>query len=180
MIDYVGDLSKEDADVLGEIANSPSIVEFGVGASTQILAHYSPSDCNFISVDTDKLWIDRTAGHLSRLGLEHKVKFKSLSDFVPSPANVVFVDGEYSLRSAFSESTWPMLAVGGILAIHDTRREDDIRQVLTIITRKWKEIQKIEVNYRRSNITLIFKSEPLWYQDWNIAEGRPKYQKGDV
>lgn len=182
MIEYVGDLSRQDAEVLAELAGkSSSIIEFGVGASTQILTHYSPPDSPFLSIDTDQEWVDRTIIHLRRLGLEHRVRFELLSDFWQAWwADLAFIDGVHHLRNAFSRAVWDDLKVGGVLAVHDTRREEDRDWLVPFIADKWTEIERIEVNYKQSNITLIFKRLPLLYENWNSVEGRSYVQRGIV
>ena len=94
MIPYIGDISKQDAVVLKELAEqSVDILEFGCGASTQVLAAYTSG--SVISVDTAPAWIRKTREHLKRLNLP-EVSFCSYDEFVTwrgGPYDLVFNDG---------------------------------------------------------------------------------------
>ena len=58
MIEYIGDISKADALVLKELAeNATAILEFGCGASTQVMSVYTKN--RIISIDTSQEWIDK-------------------------------------------------------------------------------------------------------------------------
>src|SRR5258705_6694 len=124
MIPYVGDVSRRDAELLRELAErSNRIVEFGAGASTQILAAYARGEVE--SVETQPSWIAKTQGHLGALGIARPVTFHNYEDFQPSgPYDLVFVDGLNELRLPFACLAWPAIAIGGVLCLHDTRRTE--------------------------------------------------------
>ena len=65
-MNYLGDLSKQDYEVLKDLAlNSKNMLEFGIGASTQILRNFS--DGNLTSLETSPFWIDITKQNLNFL-----------------------------------------------------------------------------------------------------------------
>lgn len=191
MIDYVGDLSRRDAELLRELAQrSPRILEFGAGASTQIFAAYGRGIVE--SVDTDPTWIERTKRNLTALGLiapnlSRPFVFHRFEQFRPTPPyDLIFVDGVDELRAAFAFLTWPALAVGGVMAFHDTRRTaphgasltSDVQNVCALIERHSPEIDGVVLNQHDSNTTVVTKRAPLALEDWNAIEGRTLAQIG--
>ena len=64
------------------------------------------------------------------------------------------------------------------MAFHDTRRERDIDNVMRLLAHYALEIKKVEFNKDNSNITIIEKGNRLEYEDWNVAEGKKKWQIG--
>lgn len=55
---YVGDLSREDASLLERYARGArSVLEFGAGGSTQIIAQALPEGASFLSLDTDARYV---------------------------------------------------------------------------------------------------------------------------
>lgn len=65
---YVGDISEADAAVLAELAaESHRILEYGVGASTQVYAQAAAPGTAIVSLNRDTHWIDRTRVLLDEL-----------------------------------------------------------------------------------------------------------------
>ena len=186
MIDYVGDLSKADAELLRDYAqNSGRILEFGAGASTQILASYCRGTVT--TVETDQRWIEKTRIRLVTLGVEHLVSFRSYDEFSPAGTyDLIFVDGIDPLRQPFALKTWRFLKVGGAMLFHDTRRTiphggsstTDIQNVCALIEKHSAEIELAMINEEGSNISALHKRDPLLYVDWNQVEGRTNEQIG--
>jgi hypothetical protein len=177
MIDYVGDISKNDASVLSDWASqSFNIVDFGVGASSQVIAHYTKG--TVVSIDTEPIWINKTLMHLKRLSIpEEKVRFMSYPQFwasIGTPTeqfDFVFDDGVDNLRRNFGMFIWPFIKKGGWLALHDQRRRHDWDNAQAIINEYWQEIGTVYYNHRDSNITFIEKRQiPAYYDNWQITE----------
>ena len=195
-MNYIGDLSKYDYEVLKELSsNSTNILEFGVGASTQILRNFS--DGNLTSIETSMFWIDMTKRNLKYLNIEKDVNFLLYEEFNPivEQFDLVFNDGIDSLRSEFGVNIWKNLKVGGIIAYHDTRRRKDIENVVQLVNNFRNEIESIIFNKDNSNITIIkkkIKDDKLYndfididkiltdspYYDWNDSENKIKLSNG--
>ena len=182
MINYIGDISKEDAEVLRLLAESSnSILEFGVGASTQVLSAYCKMP--IITLETTPEWIDRTAKNIELLGIKNAPIFHSYYSYLsflqnPSEFDMIFDDGIDELRRVFAIGMWPSLKIGGILAMHDTRRLQDIQNVCAVIENFGNEIEKVLFNYLHSNITLIYKKEYEPFENWQITEKKEPWQLG--
>lgn len=182
---YVGDLSRHDAAVLEHYARGArSALEFGVGGSTQIIAQALPEGSSFLSLDTDPVWIATTHENLRRLGVDHRCQLMRYEDWTPGAAqfDLVFDDGVGNLRRDFALRSFPLLAIGGALLFHDTRRQQDVRNVMAIVEMFFEEIEHIHLNERAdgasSNITVVRKKIREPYVDWNAAEGRPAWAYG--
>ncbi len=177
MIPYIGDLSTNDAKVLRLVAEkSNSILEFGVGASTQVLRHYSTG--SMVSVETMQEWIDRTRENFKRVEVKGEVNFLPYNGDIKGRYDFIFVDGHKSLRKEFALRSWRYLQYGGVMGFHDTRRDFHIDYVSAIIKDKFTEIESVGINYEESNITLIHKCRKLEYVNWNESENRPSWQYG--
>lgn len=186
MISYIGDISSADAEVLKEAAEThDKILEFGCGASTQVLAKYGRGT-KLVSIDTDEGWINKTSENLDIFGTKKNVEFHEYYTFMGSilgyaenaSYQFIFDDGADSLRRAFAINTWPFLSLGGIMALHDTRREHDFRNVLEILAHWQPEIGRVVFNVAGSNITLIEKVEPKYYDNWQITEKKEPWILG--
>lgn len=192
MIDYVGDLSRNDAEILRVLARqSRRILEFGCGASTQIFAAFGAGPVH--SVETDPAWIEKTQRNILALDLKdpriskHPVVFHPYETFSPDQGfDLMFVDGIDELRQEFAISMWPFLEVGGRMCFHDTRRTrphgvsptSDVQNVCALIERYSPEIDSVAFNLGESNTTVVSKRAPLLLEDWNVAEGRTDEQIG--
>lgn len=177
MIKFVGDLSAEDASVLAEFAYGNSVLEFGSGGSTQIFAQVADS---VTSVETDPTWVEKTRKNVLCLDDPKPVEFVPYDLFkFDQPYGVIFVDGVPNKRLQFAENAWKCLDGGGFMIFHDTRRFEYFKEAAWIIQLFFAEIQRVEVNYRDSNMTVIRKrGEPLHYVNWNETEGKPLWAYG--
>lgn len=190
-IKFIGDLSMEDADILAKHGKqSINILEFGVGGSTQILAQCMPE--RLICVDTvetggDK-WIDVTRRRVDSLKHKTVPEFHDLFDFlnnVPQiPYDMIFVDGVWWQRLPFAQATWPLLKVGGVMLFHDTRRNYDFENAVSIVKEFYEEVKLVETNAeasngKTSNITVVHKKIKETYVNWNLTEGKPEWAYGD-
>jgi len=177
MIDYIGDISKQDAVVLKELAEqSTRILEFGCGASTQVLAAYTKGQVT--SVETAPAWIRKTKERLSRMNLP-EVSFFLYSAFVPAgPYDLVFNDGVLGLREEFALKVWDQIEVGGMLCYHDTRTTNVVTNVANLFLLKSAEIDLMEVNKDHSNITIIHKKVAEHYENWNLIEDKEEWEVG--
>ena len=179
MIDYIGDISKQDAVVLKELAEqSNRILEFGCGASTQVLAAYTKG--TVISVETAPAWIRKTKEHLERISLP-EVTFKSYDEFKEAPwglYDLVFNDGVLGLRREFALLVWDLIPATGMLCFHDTRTTPVILDVAALFSAKSAEISLMEVNKDHSNITVIHKRSAEHYENWNLIEGKEEWEVG--
>jgi predicted O-methyltransferase YrrM len=195
-MNYLGDLSKNDYELLKTLgSNSKNILEFGVGASTQILRNFS--DGNITSLETSPFWIDITKKNLIFLKIEKYISFSLYEEFDAGGKkyDLIFNDGVDSLRNEFGIKFWQNLEIGGIIAYHDTRRRQDIQNVINLINSFKDEIESIVFNKNNSNITVIKKKakdgiffndiidlnkilSEFSYYDWNDAEKKIRLKYG--
>lgn len=177
-MNYIGDISKNDFLVLQEAATKyKNILEFGVGASTQVILNYTSG--SFVSIDTSQDWIDITKKNIEFLNINKPLDILTYDEFKPSGSyDFVFNDGVDHLRSSFGIFIFPYIQVGGVLAYHDTRRGGDMMNVLELVKRYFNEIDVIEMNKNNSNITFIRKKQYQPYEEWNVAEGKISLPKG--
>lgn len=178
MIQYIGDISKADAIILKELAEqSESILEFGVGASTQVLAAYGKGKVT--SVETSPEWIERTKMNLRFLEITKEVDFQDYYTFQPfTEYDLIFDDGATEFRLPFALLTWKFLKIGGYLLIHDTRTSREVQVVHDFMQACSPEIESIFINKDHSNITVIKKKSAEFYENWNEVEGRKPWQSG--
>ena len=182
---YVGDLSRQDAALLERYARGArAVLEFGAGGSTQIIAQALPAGASFLSLDTDPRWIATTQENLRRLGVADCCQLRRYEDWTPDATrlDLIFNDGVGHLRRDFALRSFPLLAIGGALLFHDTRRLQDIRNVLALVDVFFEEIEHVHLNESAegasSNITVVRKKSREPYVDWNVAEKRPPWAYG--
>ncbi len=180
---YLGDISARDAAVLADAAcNAASILEFGVGASSQVFAQSAPQQARIISLETSDEWIGRTETLLLVMGLHDRIEFRSYADWVRegdrNRYDLVFDDGIDALRLDFAHRAWPLLKDGGKLIFHDTRRSRDYVNALRFAADHFLEISTIEANVASSNLSIITKQPARGYENWNLAEGRSPVMVG--
>lgn len=181
---WVGDLSLPDADVLVHFGRkSKRVLEFGVGGSTHLLAQCKPDV--LISLDTSKEWLDITNIKLAKIkdktnvNLHEYADLQNIIDSQTEPFDLIFDDGIDELRLEFAKKTWNSLAVGGIMLFHDTRRQQDVANVLNTVLAFHEEVNGITLNIgdsfgNTSNMSAIVKKVPEPYVNWNFNEGRPE------
>lgn len=183
---FVGDLSRQDAALLERYARGArGALEFGAGGSTQIIAQSLPEGASFLSLDTEPSWIATTQENLRRLGVNDRCQLRRYEDWAPMDAtrfDLIFNDGVGHLRRDFTLRSFPLLAIGGALLFHDTRRQQDVCNVLGLVEIFFEEIEHISLNERvdgaSSNITVVRKKSREPYVNWNVAEGRPSWAYG--
>lgn len=180
---WVGDLSLADAETLVKFGiTSKRILEFGMGGSTQLLAQCNPTE--LISLDTSEEWINITSSKLKQITSSASISLLNYSELTNIVNNqsksfdLIFVDGIDSLRLEFALTTWKLLDTDGVMIFHDTRRQQDINNVLNVVSTNFTEVETVELNIRdslnvSSNMSVIYKkiSEP--YVNWNNEEGKP-------
>ena len=173
----MGDLSRMDAIVLKDLAQRHNdILEFGVGASTQILRNYSIG--RMVSVDTMREWIDRTAERLKLFEIDKPVEFQDYTTDIIGNFDLVFVDGYSPLRYEWARIAWPHLKVGGQMAFHDTRSGWGMEFVAGLFKDYFLQIGRIEANISGSNITIFEKTKKKQYENWNRTEAREPHRRG--
>lgn len=184
---YIGDISREDAALLERYATrARSVLEFGVGASTQVIAQAIPPQAAFVSLDTKQEWIEKTRGCLKRLGVEGRCRMMAYADlsWVPGKPSfdLIFNDGSDSLRREFAMRSFPVLVPGGVMLFHDTRRTEDVRNVMAVVESFHEEVERVLLNERvggvSSNITVVLKKHREPYVNWNAIERRQSWAVG--
>ena len=183
---YVGDLSREDGRLLAGLAQEASrVLEYGVGASTQIFAQVVAPGVEIHSLDTEDYWIHRTRVLLDELAPGHGVRLRrferltELDDLVDGSFDLIFDDGHEDMRLEFGLASWRLLRTGGRFVLHDTRRRGDVGNVLFLAARYFREIERIDLNPAGSNLSILHKCAPKPYVDWNKREYRAAWQVGD-
>lgn len=178
-IEFVGDLSIEDAKVLKFFCDHNSrVLEFGSGGSTQIFAQCLPQ--KIVSVETDHSWIERTRENLNKISHKNWTapQFVPYDFFDSGDFNLIFIDGVPEKRLEFAMRAWPMLDVGGCMIFHDTRRFEYFKNMAWVMQSFFNEICTVEVNISGSNMSIIYKSDPVQYVNWNMTEGKPLWAYG--
>lgn len=178
-IEFVGDLSVADAEVLARYGRSADrILEFGSGGSTQIFAQCCPK--TLVSVETDYAWIERTRNNLSLIGHDEWTKplFVPYDLFKGGEFDLIFVDGIPDKRLDFAMHTWPMLKSGGYMIFHDTRRFEYFKNLAWVMQSFFNEIGHVGVNELDSNMSVIYKTDPVQYVNWNLTENKPLWAYG--
>ncbi len=190
MKQFVGDLSREDAEIIELYASGSSgVLEFGAGGSTHIIAQSTASGVPFVSLETDQAWIQMTEERLEKIGVREKCKFVLYDDdwranivTACGEYSMVFVDGADSLRRQVSVETWPLLNVGGFMLFHDTRRIGDFENMVSVMQTYQNEIESVFCNQRfsgiSSNVSVIKKKQLEPYVDWNLVCEKPDWMRG--
>lgn len=179
---FIGDLSLQDADLLAGYGKaSKSILEFGIGGSTQIFAQCLPD--KLVSVETDANWVEATINKLSLIENKTSPVIQDYNASIDGDYDLIFVDGVDQLRLPFAKKTWEKLKVGGVMIFHDTRREIDFVNSIRLAKAYFNEIDFIEVNAKASNgkssnMTVIKKKELEPYVNWHGVEDKPRWAYG--
>jgi len=172
------DLSRADVAVLHELCAGRTVVEFGCGGSTLLLARFSRI---VLSYDHDVGWLERVARvarrraqkgvRMSRIVLQH------VPEGAPPPklprVDVLFVDGERNARHLWVERAL-RARVARVVVIHDSRRPSPLADCSSLIT--WpltRRIDRVLYHYKNSNhVVVCLRDESVRYVDWNKAEPR--------
>jgi predicted O-methyltransferase YrrM len=164
---YVGDLSAADAALLAELAaGARRILEYGVGASTQVFAQAAAAGSEIVGLDRDRYWIERTRSLLAELAPGREVRLvqfdrlAALDAFADGSFDLVFDDGEDDLRLEFALAAWRLVPVGGRLVLHDTRRPRDAGNALAVVFRYFREIGRVDLNPGNTNLAILHKVAP--------------------
>ena len=185
MIKYIGDISKNDALVLEYFAsNAKEILEFGMGASTQVLSNYKEG--NITSIETNSDWIEKTRKNIDLLRIDSQVNMMLYDDFMAQEHtkkyDLIFNDGVDHLRREFGLYAFDkLLKPNGVILFHDQRRTGDVHNMAEVIRIYSAYIEWVQINYKESNITVIKKrSNPdaLFYEDWNVIEEKKGWESG--
>lgn len=179
---YVGDISKEDARVLGRLGYGGRVLEFGMGGSTQVLAQVAR---HLTSIETDPEWLKRTRNNLETLKIDPskydlKPYFKWPDAVKGLEFDFIFVDGVDEMRFPFAIMAFPLLKIGGVLAFHDTRRGPDMQNFLNTVLQFKDEAGVIFLNRMDSNISGFHRKARQPYADWNKTENKEPWQTGAV
>lgn len=183
---FIGDVSKEDADVLAFYASiSNSILEFGMGGSTQILAQAKNKESFLYSVDNFPKYRDRAMAFVDELNCNYNIKaglYNEL-DLESYQFDMIFNDGMGQDRPVFAQHAWNHLRSGGVLLTHDTRHAIDFAPVWDFVKNNHNSISRVDINAvasngKSSNITVIHKKEYEPYVNWNYTENKPQWAYG--
>jgi len=180
---FIGSLSIQDAIIFSkQVENCQKVLEFGCGASTQIIAQCSNKDSLIYSVDTNQKWMDGVKEFITNEMSINKnisfVSFENKNSIKEKDFDLIFDDGLAKNRLDFALWSWSKLkSNNGKLIIHDTRRPGEINLVSTIFQKYGNEISNISVNPNHSSLTIITKKELEPYSDWNVVEKRQSWMQ---
>jgi predicted O-methyltransferase YrrM len=191
-IKWVGALSLEDADVLANMSKDKTkILEFGPGGSTMIFSQCINREGSVVSVETRPAWIPEIQSRLDLIEEKSSVDLVLYDDFFQSNIeqetyDLIFVDGERTLREAFASKTWKLLKSDGQMVFHDTKRTPYINHCLFTITKRYLEVDAVYFNVKASNgvnsnmsvIKKIRKVEPV-NDLQSLEQKREKWTFGD-
>lgn len=163
-----GDISREDALVLVSECSGRSVVEFGTGGSTLILARCASS---LASYDTDRRWLDGTAKRLAQMDGWLKTCEPSLihSADVPVDINecdVLWVDGLSGQRTEWCVLHFPRCRT---LLLHDSRRAGAWSTVGALLAKRGLEVDSVHMHAGAwsSNIVVVRRRfTPVAYVSW--------------
>ena len=179
---YIGDISKIDASIIADHArNAKSVLEFGIGGSTQIFAQCCPHDAEIICLDTSLEWIDFTKGVFNDLKIDRSISilpYDHLSKIKGKSFDIIFDDGLGRKRLEFALESWDLLSSNnGKMLFHDTKRIQDIRNVCKIMESFYNQISFAELNRDHSNISILTKKPEEPYVNWNRTENKENWMK---
>lgn len=175
----IGDLSKQDKKHLKTLAQSHNrIIEGGVGASTQILTHYTAG--KVVSYDTDPKWIERIRDVVfTKVKVKGDCEFRLYEGTVEGRFDLAFVDIEWSKRLEFAIKAWRLIVPGGKLVFHDARREKDIANVVAFLSERYAEVESVDICPDDTNFAIFTKRDKRCdYVDWHEVEKLTPKQLG--
>jgi hypothetical protein len=171
------DLSRHDVHVLHELCRGKTVVEFGTGGSTLLLARFARV---VVSYEHDKEWINfvhraavrrRKAGtRMCRIILEH------VPDCMPPRSvprvGVAFIDGRRDHRHFWVEFALRR-KIAPVIVLHDSRAEKSpIAACQSLLT--WPltlRIDRVAYHYKNSNHLVVWmRDRPALYENWNRIE----------
>ena len=167
-----GDLSRADTLELVKLCQGRSVVEFGMGASTLLLARCAKK---LVSYDTDQKWCDVTQRRTAQIPdktCEPQLVFSPRVPRSIPPCDVLFVDGLSSQRIEWGRKFFQR-RVGHAVLIHDSRRRECWRIIGKLVmykeTSRW--IDNIQFHVGDSNMIIVWKrSKSANYFNWNRTE----------
>lgn len=180
--DAIGDLSKADKEHLKRLAETHTrILEAGVGASTQILTHFTKGEV--MAYDTSKEWLYRIRDTVfPKVGVIGKCNFRYYdvgTTKLTGRYDLTFVDIEWAFRLEFALKAWPLIVPGGKLVMHDARRSKDIGNALQFAATKYREIEAIEICPNDTNLIVFIKRDKRAdFVNWHKEERMSKEQLG--
>ena len=163
------DLSRADVRVLYDFCRDKSVVEFGCGGSTLLLARF----CNkVVSYDTSTAWINHTKKRLeleaSHTCEEIHLCGKTAPDNLPT-ADVYFLDGHSQLRAEWL-ATVICRRLAKTILVHDSR-SPIMSSIATVLVHPIAlSIRTVEYHYDNSNMLVVRIDDPVKYEDWNLTE----------
>ncbi len=183
-----GDLSRADTVVLVQLCRKKHVVEYGVGASTILLAQVAKS---LISFDTDLAWIEKVEAKLEGMELACKPRFlhidKELQGLPKYECDVLFDDGHTCHRPRFLQQYW-IEHIREAVILHDARttyapniikamldwydaenfvKERDIWPLNPYTA----SLSRIDWCPAESNMVVLHKRNcVLKYENWNVTE----------
>jgi predicted O-methyltransferase YrrM len=184
-----GDLARADIVVLQQLASKShtSIFEFGVGGSSLILS--KASDVPIVSFDDSTEWMERTKKNLSTQASmdphtqfakhEHELILITYPDkliasmFKAKKPDLLFVDSNPSFRFELLKEAVSLMTTrvgGGIVLLHDTRRDSEYGMISNIVKQYGPNMRSIHINHLKSNMTIFEIGKAYPYVNWNEEE----------
>ncbi len=171
-----GDLSRRDAEVLLELCQGKTVVEFGVGGSTLLIARVAKS---LRSYDTSSEWLGRTAARIRKIEGELScipefTLVKDVADSIPE-CDVLFIDGKGDDRFKWLKF-FPRC---NVLVCHDSLGDTggDGPTIYHVMAELFRDracveyLDRADFHYKDSNMVVVYsRPEPIQYHNWNLTE----------
>lgn len=171
------DLSRNDVRVLHQLCLGKTVVEFGTGGSTLLLARFSRV---VLSYDHDADWINLVWRTVQRRRAEGVRMSKIVLGHVPDcrppkklpKVGAMFIDGRRDRRHFWVE-TAIRRNLAPVIILHDSRaKKSPIAACEALLT--WPltlRIDRIAYHYNNSNHVVIWlRDKPVVYENWNKTE----------
>lgn len=163
-------MSRRDVLVLVAECSGQSVVEFGVGGTTLILARCASS---LSSWDTDAGWIEGTRRRLSQMpaGLKSCEPSLALSPGVPDEVpecGVLWVDGLSGQRTEWCVRHFPRCRT---LLLHDSRRLGAWTTTGKLLEVHGPWVDSVHMHAGDSNVCVVRRrAKPAEYVNWWTVE----------
>lgn len=170
------DLSRADVCVLHQLCAGKTVIEYGAGGSTLLLARFARV---VLSYEQTLAWFEavaRVARRRRRRVPMAKLVLRHVPDCMP-PAdlprvNVMFVDGQRDKRHHWVEAAIRR-RLADVIVLHDSRaRKSPIAACSALLT--WPHtlmIDRVSYHYRNSNHLVVWlRKKPVAYENWNRTE----------